>query len=43
MFYTSWGIIHGLIEERLNWHIAFEYITMSLFVFALLFASLMLK
>ncbi len=42
-FYSAWGIIHGLLEERLNGHIAFEYITLSLFVFALLFVSLSLK
>jgi hypothetical protein len=43
VFYSAWGIIHGLLEERMSWHIAFEYITLSLFVFALLFVSISLR
>ncbi|MBU0650032.1 hypothetical protein KKG63_02425 [Patescibacteria group bacterium] len=43
VFYSTWGIMHGLLEQRLNRHIAFEYIVLSLFVFALLFISLSLK
>lgn len=43
VFYSIWGILHGLLEERLNLHIALEYITLSLFVFALFFVSLSLK
>jgi len=43
VFYSAWGIIHGLLEQRLNRHIAFEYITLALFVFALLYASLSLR
>ena len=41
-FYCTWGIIHGLLEQRLNRHIAFEYISLSLFVFAVLFVSIVL-
>jgi len=43
VFYSAWGIIHGLLEQRLNKHVAFEYISLSLFVFALLFVSVSLK
>ncbi len=43
VFYSLWGIIHGLLEQRLNKHIAFEYVTLALFVFALLYASLSLR
>ncbi|PIS22055.1 hypothetical protein COT50_04035 [candidate division WWE3 bacterium CG08_land_8_20_14_0_20_41_10] len=42
VFYSAWGIIHGLLEQRLNKHVAFEYISLSVFVFALLFVSLSL-
>lgn len=42
-FYSAWGIIHGLLEHRLNRHVAFEYITLALFVFALLYTSLSLR
>lgn len=43
LFYALWGIIHGLSEHRLNKHVAFEYISMSLFVFALIYVSLSLR
>jgi len=43
LFYSFWGIMHGFLEQRLTWHIAFEYITLSLFVFSLLFISVSLK
>jgi len=42
VFYSSWGIIHGLLEQRLNRHVMFEYISLSLFVFAMLFVSISL-
>jgi len=42
VFYSGWGIIHGLLEQRLNRHVAFEYISLSLFVFAMLFVSISL-
>lgn len=43
VFYSVWGIMHGFLEQRINWHVALEYITLSLFVFALFFVSISLK
>jgi len=43
VFYSAWGIMHGLLEQRLNKHVAFEYISLALFVFAMLFVSVTLK
>lgn len=43
IFYSAWGIIHGLSEQRMSWHVALEYITLSLFVFALFFVTVSLK
>jgi hypothetical protein len=43
VFYSVWGIIHGLLEQRLNRHVAFEYISLSIFVFAMLFVSVSVK
>jgi|GEM_PF-5519763 hypothetical protein len=42
VFYSAWGIIHGLTEQRLNRHIAFEYLALALFGFAVLFVSVAL-
>jgi len=43
VFYGVWGIMHGLAEQRLTKHVAFEYVALALFVFALVFVSISLK
>ena len=40
IFYCAWGILHHHIEGRLNKLIVLEYISFSVFIFALVFLAL---
>ncbi len=40
IFYSFWGMVHHLIEERLTVDVALEYILIGLFVFILVLTAI---
>jgi len=43
LYYSLWGIMHGRLEQRLNRHIALEYIAVSAFILSLIFVAVSFK
>ncbi len=39
LFYFLWGVIHHFFEDRLTREVFFEYLSISIFIFIILFTA----